>query len=185
MWPAGLKLNSLIPLAQLPVELQSLARGAIDAHRKAYCPYSNFAVGAALLHNDLKITTGCNYENCVLKSCCAELCAIVKSNSEGLRKATAVAIYGRSKTSNAKSLPPPDTLTPPCGVCRQSLVEVADLSNNYESFLVVLVSLDRQHAKVLKLCDLIPLKFGPSDIGMNVSQLQEQVEADEEISKKI
>ncbi|RNF07418.1 cytidine deaminase-like protein [Trypanosoma conorhini] len=172
MWPAGLKLNTLMPLAQLPVELQQLARGAIDAHRNAYCPYSNFAVGAALLQENNKITTGCNYENCVLKGCCAEVCAIVKANSEGLRTAVAVAIYGCSKAANAGSLPPPDTLTPPCGFCRQSLVEVADLSRNYESFLVVLVTFDREHAKLVKLCDLIPLKFAPSDMGMDLSELR-------------
>ncbi|KAH9599358.1 Cytidine and deoxycytidylate deaminase domain [Trypanosoma melophagium] len=175
MFSSLTKLNTLLPLTQLPAELQQLAQRAIDAHRNAYCPYSNFAVGAALLHKDRSITTGCNYENCTLKGCCAEVCAIVKGNSNGHRTAEAVAIYGRNKNLNAGN-PPSDTLTPPCGFCRQWLVEVADLSNNYEGFIVLLVALDRVHAKLVKLCDLIPLKFGPSNIGMNVSQLAEEVE---------
>ncbi|PBJ68213.1 cytidine deaminase-like protein [Trypanosoma cruzi] len=184
MLPAGLTLNTLTPLAQIPVELQRLARCAINAHRNAYCPYSNFAVGAALLHKDLKITAGCNYENCTLKGCCAEVCAIVKGNSEGRRTATAVAVYGCSKAPDVVNLPPPDTVTPPCGFCRQSLVEVADLSNNYEDFLVVLVTLDKERVKLVKLCDIIPLKFGPSNIGMDLSQLANDVELGNEDEKK-
>ncbi|KEG10139.1 cytidine deaminase-like protein [Trypanosoma grayi] len=164
------KLNTVLPLAELPVELQKLAQSAVDAHHNAYCPYSNFAVGAALLHDDQKITAGCNYENCVYKGCCAEVCAIVKGNSQGHRTADAVAIYGCSKAPNAAN-PPPDTLTPPCGFCRQSLIEVADLSDNLDRFLVVLVTFDKKHAKVIKLSELVPLKFGPSNIGMDISKL--------------
>lgn len=176
MWSSGLALNTILPLAQLPAELQRLARCAVQAHRNAYCPYSNFAVGAALLHTDGEITTGCNYENCTFKGSCAEACAIVKSNSEGRRTAEAVAVYGRKKTmQDTNATIPADTLTPPCGLCRQLLVEVADLSNNYESFLVVLVTYDQERAKVVKLCDLIPLKFGPSNLGMNASQLASDV----------
>lgn len=161
--------NVLVPLAQLPAALQAAASAAIEAHKSAYQPYSNFSVGAALLHPDDSITKGCNYENCTLQSCCAERCAIVRANIEGRRTAKAVAVYGRSALPTVQA--PADSLCTPCGLCRQLLVEVADLSLNYDSFEVILVSSDQKHAKVTRLAELIPEKFGPADIGMDLQKL--------------
>eukprot|EP00796_Vickermania_ingenoplastis_P003804 gene3804-2690_t len=163
-------LNTLLPLSKYSPAIQSAAKAAIEAHKRAYQPYSNFSVGAALLHLDDTVTAGCNYENCTLQSCCAERCAIVRANIEGRRTAKAVAVYGRSMLPAASGTPG-DALCTPCGLCRQLLVEVADLSQNYDSFEVVLVSHDQGHAKVVKLADLIPEKFGPADIGMNLQEL--------------
>lgn len=162
-------LNTLLPLSKFTAAVQLAAKGAIQAHEFAYQPYSNFSVGAALLHNDDSITQGCNYENCTLQSCCAERCAIVRANIEGRRTAKAVAVYGSSALSSVKA--PPESLCTPCGLCRQLLVEVADLSQNYDTFEVILVSNDKEHAKVVRLADLIPEKFGPSDIGMDLQAL--------------
>lgn len=162
-------LNALLPLSKFPPAVQNVAKAAIQAHERAYQPYSNFSVGAALLHKDDTITQGCNYENCTLQSCCAERCAIVRANIEGKRTAKAVAVYGRSMLPSVQA--PADSLCTPCGLCRQLLVEVADLSQNYDSFEVILVSNDQQHAKIIKLADLIPEKFGPADIGMDLQKL--------------
>lgn len=162
-------LNLLLPLSKYPPGIQKAARAAVEAHSKAYQPYSNFSVGAALLHLDGAVTPGCNYENCTLQSCCAERCAIVRANVEGRRTAKAVAVYGRSSLPSVK--PPPDSVCPPCGLCRQLLVEVADLSRNYDSFEVILVSSDQTRAKVVRLAELIPQKFGPGDIGMDLQKL--------------
>lgn len=171
-WSAPVVLNQLVALTKLPAEMQRAAAAAVAAHERSYSPYSSFRVGAALLHEDGSVTQGCNYENCTLQSCCAERCAIVRANVEGRRRANAVAVYGRSSAPAAASHPPPpDALCPPCGLCRQLLVEVADLSQNFDDFMVVLVSLDTQQAKVVPLADLMPAKFGPADMGMNVSQL--------------
>nr|CCC92695.1 unnamed protein product [Trypanosoma congolense IL3000] len=165
-----LKTNTLLPVSQLTEEEKQLVRSAVDAHRRSYCPYSNFAVGAALLHEDGKITAGCNYENCVYKGTCAEACAIVKANAEGYRTARAVAIYGRS-VLEAGANTPGDTVVSPCGFCRQLLAETADISRNTEDFLIVLVTFDQKHVKLFKLAELLPLSFGPSSIGMDVSAL--------------
>ncbi|KAK7195096.1 cytidine deaminase-like protein [Novymonas esmeraldas] len=170
-WSSPVVLNQLVGLARLPAEMQRAAAAAVAAHRNSYAPYSNFSVGAALLHDDGSVTAGCNYENCTLQSCCAERCAIVRANVEGRRCAEAVAVYGRGYGAAAAAHPPPpDTLCTPCGLCRQLLVEVADLSHNFEDFVVVLVSFDTLQAKVVRLADLMPAKFGPSDMGMDVAQ---------------
>ncbi|KAG5481497.1 hypothetical protein LSCM1_05515 [Leishmania martiniquensis] len=171
-WSSPVVLNQLMSLTKLPAEMQRAAAAAVAAHKSSYSPYSNFSVGAALLHDDGSVTTGCNYENCTLQSCCAERCAIVRANVEGRRRATAVAVYGRSYGGAALSHPPPaETFCTPCGLCRQLLVEVADLSQNFEEFMVVLVTFDAKRAKVVRLADLMPSKFGPADIGMDVAKL--------------
>ena len=171
-WSAPLVMNELMAITKLPLELQKAALAAVTAHTNAYSPYSNFRVGAALLHDDGSVTSGCNYENCTLQSCCAERCAIVRANVEGRRCANAVAVYGRGYTEAALANPPPaDTLCTPCGLCRQLLAEVADLSQNFEEFVLILVAFDTTHAKLVRLADFLPGKFGPSDIGIDVTKL--------------
>ncbi|CAM37847.1 cytidine deaminase-like protein [Leishmania braziliensis MHOM/BR/75/M2904] len=171
-WSSPVVLNQLISLTRLPGEMQRAAVAAVTAHKNSYSPYSNFSVGAALLHDDGSVTAGCNYENCTLQSFCAERCAIVRANVEGRRYANAVAVYGRSYGAATVAHPPPaDTLCTPCGLCRQLLAEVADLSQNFGEFLVVLVAYDAKQAKVVRLADLLPAKFGPADMGMTVMQM--------------
>ncbi|EAN76397.1 cytidine deaminase, putative [Trypanosoma brucei brucei TREU927] len=167
---SSLKTGCLKLLSQLPEGLQQAGRTAVSAHQRSYCPYSNFAVGAALLHDDGKVTSGCNYETCVYKGTCAEACAIVKANMDGYRTAQAVAIYGRSVLPTAAAAAA-DATVPPCGFCRQLLAEVADLSGNMNDFLVVLVTFDQEHARLFRLSELLPQPFGPSSIGMDVAAL--------------
>jgi cytidine deaminase len=175
-WSAPLVLNQLVALGRLPLEMQNVALAAVAAHRNSYAPYTNFQVGAALLHEDGTITSGCNYENCTLQACCAERCAIVRANAEGRRCANAIAVYGRGYTEAALTNPPPsDTLCTPCGLCRQLLAEVADLSQNFEDFIVICVAFDTTRAKLVRLADFLPGKFGPSDIGMDVAKLAKVV----------
>lgn len=171
-WSGPLILNQLIAITKLPVEMQKAATAAVAAHTNSYSPYTSFRVGAALLHKDDNVTSGCNYENCTLQSCCAERCAIVRANVEGRRCAKAVAVYGRSYSEAALAHPPrPDTLCTPCGLCRQLLAEVADLSQNFDHFIIILVTVDTKAAKLVRLADFLPGKFGPSDIGMDVAKL--------------
>lgn len=161
--------NKLVALESLPAEYQAAAKAAIATQAHGYSPYSNFSVGAALIHPDKSITSGCNYENCTLQSCCAERCAIVSANASGRRTATAVAVYGRGTLPSSDGTPA-DTLCTPCGLCRQLLVEVADLSQNYTTFDVICVSFDKKHANVMRLADMLPQKFGPGDIGMDIKK---------------
>lgn len=92
--------------------------------KKAYCPYSNFQVGAALLTIDGKTITGCNIENLAHSpGICAERCAIAKAISMGYREFKACAVVAYQKNH----------FTSPCGVCRQVLIEFAP--NDYPIYI--------------------------------------------------
>jgi len=95
------------------VDWTALARAARTASGRAYCPYSRFAVGAAVLGDDGRVFTGCNVENASFGlTVCAERNAIFHAIAEGARRIVALALY----TPTAE----PAT---PCGACRQVLVE--------------------------------------------------------------
>jgi cytidine deaminase len=88
-----------------------LIKTAIEARTRAYAPYSNYPVGAALLTSTGKIYTGVNVENAAYPTTmCAERVAVFKAVSEGECKFIAIAVV----TSNGGS---------PCGSCRQVLAE--------------------------------------------------------------
>ncbi|GFS23608.1 cytidine deaminase [Elysia marginata] len=75
------------------LDLDLLMRKSREAMRHAYCPYSKFPVGAALLTEDGTIFTGCNVENAAYPlGICAERTALVKAISEGYRKFKAIVI---------------------------------------------------------------------------------------------
>jgi cytidine deaminase len=157
--------------------LRSLACSAVAAQRNSYCPYSNFFVGAAMLHKDGSVTTGCNWENSILQSTCAERTAIVAANSAGKRQCVAIAVFGSPVLAEA---PTNEELTSavletgekeenpaaPCGLCRQMLTEVAQLSE--VDMEVVMVGPSRIRCKVMKLSDLLPFSFGPSDLNIDL-----------------
>ncbi|MAT97807.1 MAG: cytidine deaminase [Anaerolineaceae bacterium] len=91
----------------------ALIQAALAVRAKAYAPYSNYPVGAALLMEDGSIITGVNVENASYGlSMCAERTAVFKAVSQGQQKFLAVAVV----TDNAGS---------PCGACRQVLTEFA------------------------------------------------------------
>jgi cytidine deaminase len=90
-----------------------LVEAATAARENAHAPYSNFRVGAALRANSGRIYTGCNVENATYGlTVCAERVAIFKAISEGERGFDAVAVVTDT-----------ESLTPPCGACRQLLWE--------------------------------------------------------------
>lgn len=98
-----------------PATLQRLVDAARAVRAHAHAPYSGFRVGAALLDADGAIHTGVNVENASLGlSVCAERNAVFAAVARGVREFVAVAI--------ATDTPVP---TPPCGACRQVLVEFA------------------------------------------------------------
>jgi len=93
---------------------EELIRQAIAARERAYAPYSDYKVGAALLGRSGRVYTGCNVENAVYPLVtCAERTAVVKAVSEGEREFVALAVA----TENGGS---------PCGSCRQTLREFGD-----------------------------------------------------------
>jgi cytidine deaminase len=100
-------------------DLLALAR---TAAQNAYCPYSRFQVGAALLTDDGKLFTGCNVENASYGlAICAERVAIFSAVASGHRKIRKIAVSCVSAPVDA-----PRTSRTPCGACRQVIREFAD-----------------------------------------------------------
>ena len=91
---------------------------AIEAREHAYVPYSNFAVGAALLTKEGKVYQGCNIENSSYGATnCAERTAFFTAVYQGERNFEAIAIVG------GKAGEPVHELCAPCGICRQVMRE--------------------------------------------------------------
>ena len=94
-------------------EYDALIAAARLARENAHAPFSNFRVGAALRAKSGRIYGGCNVENASYGlTCCAERVAIFKAISEGEHGFDAIAVVTDT-----------DTLTPPCGACRQLIWE--------------------------------------------------------------
>jgi cytidine deaminase len=92
-------------------ERKGLIDLANEARRRAYAPYSNYSVGAALRTKNGRVFTGCNVENAAHPSAmCAERVAVFKAISEGERNLEVIAVA----TTDGGS---------PCGGCRQVLAE--------------------------------------------------------------
>lgn len=118
-----------------------LKERAAEAAKRAYCHYSGYAVGAAVLADDGRIYTGCNVENASYSlTVCAERVALFKAVSDGVKKITAVCVY-----SDAGKMPYP------CGACRQTLKEFAQDAE-------ILVSDGNQTAECT-LAELLPHAF--------------------------
>ena len=93
---------------------EMLLHAAAEARKQAYCPYSGYAVGAAVLTDSDEIVTGCNVENASYGlSNCGERTAIFKAVSQGAKKIKALAITGAGE------------MPYPCGACRQVMAEFA------------------------------------------------------------
>lgn len=130
--------------------VRNLASLALAMRKRSYCPYSKFAVGAALLTADGKIYGGCNIENASFgPSVCAERTAVFKAVSEGDRDFAALAVCGGPADRE------PEDYCMPCGVCRQVLTEFCP-----PDFPVYLVKSESE-IRQLTLRDLLPHAFGP------------------------
>ncbi len=129
------------------MEYKELAEKAVEAKKRAYPPYSNFHVGAALLTEDEKLYLGGNIETPSYSlTICAERTAVFKAFSEGQRKFKAIAIASDSAD-----------FCPPCGSCRQVLL---DLCGDID---VIMIN-QKQELKVIKLSGLLPFAFGDKDL---------------------
>lgn len=129
-----------------PWEKQELLSKASEARLKAYAPYSNFFVGAALLGTDGKIYQGANVENASYGvTCCAERVALFKAVTEGTKDFKAIAIVVPGGGS-------------PCGVCRQALNEFSP------SLPVILGDEEGNIVSETTLLDLLPDAFGPHNL---------------------
>jgi len=151
--------------AALAPRLRRLLGQAAKAMRRAYNPYSHFNVGAAVLNADGKVTTGANVENAAYgDTICAERAAILRANAMGRRKYVAVAIIGGPKEGESKAP------VAPCGSCRQVLFEASQLAE--VDLIVVMSNSTMSKVKVRTIRQLLPLAFGPNDIGIDLKDFR-------------
>ncbi|OWF39845.1 cytidine deaminase-like [Mizuhopecten yessoensis] len=126
-------------------EIKTLLQMSAGMKKQAYCPYSKFRVGAALMCDDGTIITGCNVENASYGlAICAERTALVKAVSMGHRSFKAMAISSDLKSS----------FIAPCGACRQFMLE---FGSNWD---VYMTKPDHTY-KLMKTGELLPLGFAP------------------------
>ncbi|MDA8018813.1 MAG: cytidine deaminase [Thermoanaerobaculia bacterium] len=134
--------NEIRPIT---VDWNALVTAATAARENAWAPFSKFKVGAALLTSDGTIYSGCNVENRTFGlTICAERNAVTTAVADGRRDFVAVVVV-------TDASPP----APPCGMCRETLVEFASeleiLSANLEG--------ERRH---YRLSEIFPEPFdGP------------------------
>lgn len=123
--------------------VRNLVEAARAVRERAHAPFSGFKVGAAIEDDSGRIFTGCNVENATFGlSLCAERVAVFKAISEGAGKLKRVAIVADT-----------ETLTPPCGACRQILWEFC------EDPELILANL-KGRQEVHKLANFLPMPFG-------------------------
>lgn len=130
--------------------LDELVRLAQEARARAYAPYSGFHVGAAVRAADGRIFTGANVENASYGlTVCAERSAVLAAVLAGARRITQVAV--------ATGISPPAA---PCGMCRQTISEFADECQ-------IVLANEGGERRVVTLAALLPLRFGPTALGVH------------------
>ena len=133
-----------------PRELVDLAK---EARKRAYVPYSGFAVGAALLCKDGKVYQGCNIENAAFgPTICGERTAFFKAVYDGERDFEAIAVVGGRAGEEISGL------FPPCGVCRQVMREFCDLD------FKIYMGKENDLYEERTLGEMLPLSFSPADL---------------------
>lgn len=124
---------------------EQLVQHALEARRRAYAPYSNYFVGAAVLADDGTVFPGCNVENAAYPSTiCAERVALTSAIANGSRRFTAIAVA----TSNGGT---------PCGACRQVMAELG-------LDMTVYIADEHGNFRTTTVRELLPEYFGPEHL---------------------
>lgn len=130
------------------MDLNQIIEEAKVAREKAYVPYSNFKVGAALVTADGKIYHGCNIENAAYSvTNCAERTALFKAYSDGNTKFDKLVVIADTERP-----------VPPCGACRQVISELCP-----KDMTVVLTNL-KGDVQEITVEELLPLAFSSEDL---------------------
>jgi cytidine deaminase len=128
-------------------EMRELRERALAAMERAYAPYSAFQVGAALLGTDGSITEACNVENAAFPAgTCAERAALASAVARGVRTFRVIVIATSA-----------DAPTPPCGMCRQALIEFSP------ELQVVSITRNGKETR-WRLSELLPHAFSPRSL---------------------
>lgn len=153
----NIELTHYDTVKDLKPEEQQLVNSALSAAHKAYAPYSQFHVGAAVLLENGEIITGSNQENAAYPSgLCAERVALFWAGSQfpdiAVKTMVIVSVKGKELVSH---------IVAPCGACRQVINETTHRCKNNFSLLLVGKN---GIIKVNSANDLLPLSFGPNDL---------------------
>jgi cytidine deaminase len=125
---------------------EELLETARRVRKKAYCPYSGFHVGAALLDEHGNVHVGCNVENAAYpQGSCAEAGAIAAMITAGGSRIVAIAVAGGDQSSTRACTP--------CGGCRQRIHEFADENTR------IIVKDDNSEWQTYTMAELLPASF--------------------------
>ena len=143
----------------LSTEQKKLLDEARDVMKQSYAPYSHFHVGSAVRTFSDEIISGTNVENAAYgPTICAERTALFRANALGNYKVKSIAIIGKGDDFNTEDV------VAPCGVCRQVIYEFAQRAD-YDIEVIMSNSLSDK-VVVAHISDLLPLAFGPKDLGI-------------------
>lgn len=145
-------------IARLELVEKQLFEEAKDARKNAYAPYSHFLVGCSVLLDNGEIYKGNNQENAAYPSgLCAERSIIYWLGANfPMQKIKKMFIVGGSSQN-----PDMDKILPPCGSCRQSILEY-ELKQR-ENIEIYFSSLNGHKIyKVSSVRDLLPFSFDSS-----------------------
>ena len=128
-------------------DLSALKEAALEAMTRAYAPYSKFRVGAAIIGDDGTVFVGCNVENASYPAgMCAERAALASAIARGFRVFELIVVATEA-----------DEPTPPCGLCRQVLSELAP------GLCVVSITASGLETR-WPLSELLPAPFNPESM---------------------
>lgn len=135
--------------------LKELIDLAIQTKNRAYCPYSNFQVGSAILSSAGGVFSGCNWEVANYGgTICAERCAISQMIAAGQYEISVCVISANCTKGEFAA---------PCGHCRQALREFSP--EDRTQLKIYLVNAERE-IKETNIEELLPMSFGPDSLGL-------------------
>ena len=132
--------------------VRTLIAAAKQARHKAYCPYSRYPIGGAVLTDSGRIFSGANVENASYGlTICGERVAVANAVTRGEKSLRAVCVVGRSPR--------------PCGACRQFIME---FSTKDTWLYIVDVGVDggRETVSKARMYAMLPGAFDPLEAGL-------------------